>query len=156
MKKACTQCKKVKPLKDFHKKITGKFGRYANCKSCAREYGHAYRTTHKQVIKENYRAYCEANRESIYVQSKTWRQGHPEKMREYSNNYYIRFPERHKARQAVNNALRSGVLVRPNKCDCCSRIGKVEAHHKSYAKKNWLKVEWLLPDCHSFIHREAA
>jgi hypothetical protein len=55
--------------------------------------------------------------------------------------YRLRYPEKRKAHWTVENALRSGKLVK-GPCevshDCA---GRIEAHHDDYAKP--LEVRWL-------------
>ena len=56
-----------------------------------------------------------------------------------------------KARAALNHALRTGEVQR-QPCEVCGNE-KVEAHHhKGYAKKYWLEVQWLCKKDHIRIH----
>jgi hypothetical protein len=55
-----------------------------------------------------------------------------------------RHPEKVKARAAVNNAVRDGYLMKPEKCGCGG--SPVEAHHVDYTKP--LDVAWLCGPCH--------
>jgi hypothetical protein len=48
-------------------------------------------------------------------------------------------------------ALRTGVIKKPEACEECSAIGKVEAHHTDYLKP--LDVIWVCKGCHSKKHR---
>jgi len=52
------------------------------------------------------------------------------------------------AHRAVENALQTGKLIRPDVCQRCGKTCKPEAHHASYAKEDRLKVEWLCRLCH--------
>lgn len=58
-------------------------------------------------------------------------------------------PERHAARNAVNNAIRDGRLVRMP-CEVCGREDS-QAHHDDYAKP--LEVRWLCRPHHEDVHR---
>lgn len=53
---------------------------------------------------------------------------------------------RRQARKKVERALRSGALVRPDRCDHCGKVGKVEGHHDDHARP--LEVMWLCRPCH--------
>lgn len=65
-----------------------------------------------------------------------------------------RFPERHRARMAVTRALRSGRLVRPNRCEHCRTRCRPEAHHaRGYDRAHRLDVEWCCRTCHLAAHR---
>ncbi len=54
------------------------------------------------------------------------------------------------ARQRVNNALRSGLLVK-RPCEICGTTDRVHAHHDDYNKP--LDVMWLCPQHHHDRHR---
>ncbi len=51
---------------------------------------------------------------------------------------------------AVRDAIKDGVLIRPDKCEACNRKRKVVAHHPDYLKP--LEVEWVCRKCHCQIH----
>lgn len=54
-----------------------------------------------------------------------------------------------KAHSAVSNALRDKKIFK-NSCFVCGNE-KVEAHHTSYKKENWLNVQWLCKKHHTEI-----
>jgi hypothetical protein len=58
--------------------------------------------------------------------------------------------EKARAKRHVNEAVKSGRLVRPSTCARCGRIAAVEGHHADYAKT--LDVEWLCVSCHRKAH----
>jgi hypothetical protein len=62
------------------------------------------------------------------------------------------------ARWYVNRALHSGKLVRPDQCQNkkCRKKCKPEAHHESYEKCDWLKVQWLCTECHEMADARLA
>lgn len=61
-----------------------------------------------------------------------------------------------KAHWAVDNAVRSGKLVRPEHCQGCGSLCKPEAHHHNgYEKEHWLDVVWLCDICHAKADRRA-
>ena len=72
------------------------------------------------------------------------------------NNYHYkkiqkeRYPEKIRAREMVHYAVKTGKLIKPDKCKC----GKtpVYAHHKDYNQP--LKVVWLCKKCHLDVHGE--
>lgn len=57
------------------------------------------------------------------------------------------------ARKAVDTALASGVLTRPNVCSVCGAQTVIEAHHPDYSQP--LQVTWLCNPCHTEVHRVA-
>ena len=55
------------------------------------------------------------------------------------------------ARMAVTNAVKKGILQRPDCCERCDSDARPpQAHHPDYNKR--LEVQWLCPSCHSLIH----
>ena len=83
-----------------------------------------------------------------------WKDAHPEKASEYVRNWQKRNPEKRKAHRAVERALKTSKLVRPDVCEECGRydgwngqsLPRIEAHHLDYSKP--LEVEWLCKECH--------
>lgn len=59
-----------------------------------------------------------------------------------------RHPEKHKAREAVKRAKKSGKLISLPCCICGET--KVQAHHEDYSKP--LEVKWLCSRCHHTQH----
>lgn len=58
------------------------------------------------------------------------------------------------ANHAVEHALESGKLVKPERCSKCGKKVKVQGHHPSYAKSQWLVVVWLCGGCHAKEHKK--
>ena len=79
--------------------------------------------------------------------------------RAYERQYRAAYPERKAARNAVEQAIRSGRLQRPDRCDDCGRECLPRAHHESYDRRHHLDVTWVCQSCHWRRHgagREAA
>lgn len=55
-----------------------------------------------------------------------------------------------RAHRAVRRAIRAGELVRPDACEECGKVGRVDGHHPDYAKP--LKVKWWCRRCHQRLH----
>jgi hypothetical protein len=65
--------------------------------------------------------------------------------------------ERNAVRSLARTAVRSGRLVKPDRCDGCGEITaapELHAHHPDYSKP--LVVEWLCRACRGFCHRQVA
>ena len=63
-------------------------------------------------------------------------------------------PAKNRARNAVNNAIRDGLLVKPEVCSKCHEptpSRKLHGHHADHAQL--LNVEWLCTVCHGKEHR---
>ena len=63
-----------------------------------------------------------------------------------------RFPEKVKARDAVQKALKKGVLVKPTRCEVCGETKPLHGHHESYELSMRLVVVWCCRECHRKIH----
>lgn len=60
--------------------------------------------------------------------------------------------EKQRARGKVREAVRKGLLVRPETCSECGNVHpNIQAHHHDYSKS--LEVQWLCSKCHARIHR---
>lgn len=54
------------------------------------------------------------------------------------------------AHNAVYRALKSGKLKK-QPCEKCGSTDRVQAHHPSYRRENWLAVRWLCWRCHAKV-----
>ena len=67
----------------------------------------------------------------------------------YSAIQRERYPERKHARDAVYRALKTGKIIKPDKCeDCGTETNNLQGHHESYEQDKWLDVKWLCRKCH--------
>jgi hypothetical protein len=58
-----------------------------------------------------------------------------------------KYPERSRARNVVQRAIKAGRLTRPDACQRCGTACKPEASHDDYDQP--LLVEWLCRPCHA-------
>lgn len=124
--KMCFKCLETKPLSEFYKHKAMADGHLGKCKSCT-----------KSDVSQNYR-----RNHDHYVAYERERNARPERRNNwlvYQTNRRTKSPEKYKARNAVNNALRDGRLTK-QPCKVCGNPN-TEAHHKDYNKP--LDVEWL-------------
>jgi len=59
-------------------------------------------------------------------------------------------PEKRKAINAANNAVRDGILIR-QPCEGCGATERIHKHHDDYSKP--LEVRWLCAKCHHAEHK---
>lgn len=59
-------------------------------------------------------------------------------------------PDRARARNLLNYAIRIGKMTSPNRCSDCTATGMIHGHHEDYSKP--LEVLWLCPPCHAKHH----
>lgn len=131
--KRCFKCGSVKPLTDFYKHKSMADGHLNKCKECAKKDVHDHRHGKGR------------DRVLAYDRKRGLRQP-PEYFKEYNAKY----PEKAKARYALNNAVRDG-LVSPLPCFECGE--HAEAHHPDYSDP--LSVIWLCPAHHKQTHAMA-
>ena len=76
------------------------------------------------------------------------------KRNEYQKNYTKENPIKIKAKNALNQAIRSGKIERGTECSECGTKKHIVGHHWSYEEANWLDVLWVCQSCHRKIHAE--
>ena len=146
--KQCNECKISLDRSKFHKNRASHDGLQRKCKECqsravsknrdpikSREYVWAYRTNpenHEKIV--------------AYRKSAGWKDYIGKYNAEHRKDAKVR------ARSAVQCALRSGKLARPDCCESCRCKCKTVAHHASYDEEKWLTVEWLCSACHGVRH----
>ena len=134
-KKICRICQCILPLSEFYKQPTNKDGLNTLCKFCYRE-----------RVKRNYRK----NKAHYHIYDKRRNQlamrkkYHIEKNKESC----LKYPEKYQCRYELNNAVRSGKIIR-QQCEICGRK-KTHGHHEDYTKP--LDVIWLCQKHHTWIH----
>lgn len=97
---------------------------------------------------------------------KRWRENNPDYHKKYwkkhgkkYTKYALGREQRYKsnisnkikvsARNKVYYALKTGKLIKPNRCEKCSTIARLEADHRDYSKP--LDVQWLCKPCHQWF-----
>ena len=137
--KKCFKCKENKVISAFYQHEAMADGHFGKCKNCTKKDASEYRWTNLEKV----RAYDRA------------RAGTPHRKKKcivYREEYIAKFPLRYKAREVVNNAMRSGRLIAPPFCEICKSRKKLEAHHNDYNIP--LNVRWLCLSCHRCLHRD--
>jgi hypothetical protein len=145
--KQCVRCGEVKDEEDFYSDKRAVDGKNSHCKACHNLQSRQNRAKNpgKRKLEDAiYRA--NSNPEKRRLQQYSWVRANPEKRRQIQQKWRGKYPEKSRAHEAVKRAIRSGVLVRPEKCQRCGKQGRVEGSHDDYAKP--LAVEWLCVSCH--------
>jgi hypothetical protein len=140
--KRCWSCSTTKPLAEFHKRTGRGDGFNDTCKACRK----AERQTRTP---EQIAAYRASLRKS--QSNPAHRAARVAYMREYQRRPDVK--ARHKARNAVKDALRDGRMIRPPACQTCGEKATLDAHHPDYAKP--LLVYWICRPCHALLHSES-
>jgi hypothetical protein len=138
--KKCFKCKINKPIEMFYKHPQMADGYVNKCKEC-----------NKKDVRENRAAKIDYYREYDIARSKT------DKRKKLASDLNKRWKEINQIKRAahilVGNAIRSGRLIKQNKCcECGKSEGVIHGHHDDYTKP--LDVRWLCVVCHSKWHKE--
>ena len=129
--KKCFKCNETKPLAGFYKHKAMPDGHVNKCKECNK----------KDVTKNRVKNIAYYRQ---YDRSRGARQA-PEYLREFREKY----PQKYKAHNLVNNALRDG-RMRKMPCEVCGSEIAIHGHHDDYSFP--LNVRWLCAAHHSEWH----
>jgi hypothetical protein len=136
--KRCFKCFEEKPLSEFYRHAMMADGHLSKCKTCAR-----------QDVLDNRLKKTEQYREYDRERSAL---PHRRALRErIAAEWAEKHPDRRRAINAANNAVRDGVLVRADRCEGCGCVGGVQKHHPDYAQP--LLVMWLCKPCHAIADK---
>lgn len=131
--KVCKDCGFNKPLSEFYKHPLMTDGHLGSCKECRRSYARQHRADDPEVRdRDNARSKTTARREHLRANAKRWIEKHP---------------ERYRAHNAANNAIRDGKLKRKRSCEKCGSRKSLHKHHVDYSRP--LDVIWLCARCHA-------
>lgn len=152
IKKQCTKCKSVLPFSEFHKWKYGKDGYKSCCKKCNTKDVTSYQKTPRgrQIHLRNS---CKYERTEKGKRNKKRYVGSDKgciMVKERSRKNRERFPEKCRARDVLNNAVKSGKIKAPSNCIVCSKRRKLHGHHDDY--DNPLEVRWMCQKCHDTEH----
>lgn len=131
--KTCFKCHRELPLTDFYKHPMMGDGHLGKCKDCTRDDVTENRIKNIGRIRQydRQRAQLPHRRASINRVAQEW---------------IARFPARHRAHNKLNNAVRDRRIAKPDRCQRCQAMGRIEAHHADYSKP--FDVEWVCKPCH--------
>lgn len=158
MKKECPNCGIVKGLESFQNNKSMKDGKQCYCRDCHNAAGRASKKRHLKTNTLKTREWRENNRDQATATTRRWSAANREKRQETTREQRRLHPEKHRARAAVERALKQGLLVRPAICPACGCEDQggvdgrtlIQAHHDDYAKQ--LDIKWLCVSCHSKTH----
>lgn len=149
--KKCIVCEEVKPVESFYKHPATADRLFNKCKRCHNDYALSrIRTPEGKAVFRKYQT---------GPKMKKWRKEYQKKYRktergieiyhDAAKKYAANNAEKRVAVNAVNNAIRAGIIKR-GPCIVCGKK-KTHAHHEDYEKK--LDVIWLCPKHHVAHHR---
>lgn len=142
--KTCPTCGEIKPVDMFHK--SKRDGIQNGCKACRNAHN---RRWYKRGGKECYKTPAAKATKSRWKKSKIGKVLH----RKSNKRHRQKWPEREKARKAINNAVRAKELPPATTCTClqCGSQAESRHHYLGYAEEHWLDVIELCNPCHTKI-----
>lgn len=93
--------------------------------------------------------YRERNKERCNQLVREWRKNNPEKVKDLNERRRVK----RNAKAKVRHAIKTGKLIR-QPCEKCGDVNSEAHHHKGYAKRNVLVVQWLCRMHHMLEHRK--
>lgn len=137
----CSLCKERFSYFNFYQSKKARNGLSSHCRKCHTK------TNLKTRDVENSRRICREHMKRARIKN-------PEKFKERERLFSIKRTDKFKrsARYLLNYSVRRGEVIRPNSCENCNKIGKVNGHHTDYSTP--LKVEWLCNMCHAKRHHK--
>ena len=139
-KKTCFKCSRRLPVTEFYRNAGMIGGLLGKCKDCSRAYSIEYRNRYI----ERHRSH---DRERNRLPHRRADQVRKNKVKRATMG-----SDYDRSHNALNRAVASGKIVRPDHCTRCLVDGAPQAHHDDYSKP--LDVMWLCPVCHAERHRE--
>lgn len=147
--KPCKDCGKTLPLSEFYAHPRMADGHLNKCKECAKKH---VRDNRKEKI-EYYRDYDKKramipkriNMRALYQSTDAGRAAMDRSRGKYIKNN----PIKRVAHNAVNNAVRDGILKKLP-CQVCGSTKRIHGHHDDYSRP--LDVVWLCPKHHREEH----
>lgn len=131
-----------------------------------------YKKLHKERLKKRWKQYYEINADELKRKAREYSKNLTDDQKKARREYYLKWKEtetgknyvktiwkekkskynkHYKAGQKVQDAIRSGKLIRPDFCSICKYNGQIEGHHIDYDKP--LEVIWVCRKCHTMIHK---
>lgn len=151
----CTRCGETKPITEFHRNKASATGHVSRCKSCIAHLNHLHHIKNADRIRARRMATYAANREVFAQRWAKWYTANQSRRSKSETARAAQWVKDHpeaatiirRSISAVQQALRTGRLIRPAACEQCGRICKPQGAHHDYSLP--LDVRWLCRSCHS-------
>ncbi len=152
----CKSCRKIKEeswFSDYNK---------STCKDCLRERNRKWHKDHLDEVRaKKLQNYHKIKNDPNYRENRSayYKEWYKKNGRSRGGNYKESIygwkkenPEKVTAHRILNDAIRIGIVKRPNTCSRCNRSGcRILGHHNLYNRP--LEVVWLCSSCHKIIHQ---
>jgi hypothetical protein len=173
--KECKKCKEHKPLTEYFKmnqKLKLADGtvklyefHHSYCKPCLKiwreekyakqGYDKQYNIKNRKKISDYQQGYYESNAERINERTSKYYQDNAAYLKAKHREWVENNRGSIAAYTKIIKAVKSGELYRPNRCECCNREVRTEAHHHNgYKPPNDMKIIWVCRKKHRQYHRK--
>jgi hypothetical protein len=147
----CSRCSQILPVSEFYRKSGRKDAWEGRCKACFNALLSIQRSSDE--VRDSRAERRRKNRLTTNL---------PVRDRRHVAAYRIRYPQKEASKRALNRAIESGDVVRPETCERCGTkpsprsdgAASIHGHHDDYSKP--LDVKWLCGRCHTDTHRALA
>lgn len=149
--KQCKTCETEKELSEFyvHKRMAD--GHLNICKECVKQRIAKHRAENIDRIREYDKKRGNLEHRVLarkqYSKTDAGKLAKQRGMRKYNKQH----PLRYASHIIIGNAVRDGLLHKPNTCSECESTKNIEGHHDDYTKP--MDVRWLCEKCHKQWHR---
>ena len=154
-RKRCPRCGLSLPMRGFSRCRFRKDGFQCWCKTCIGTVQRALPLS-IDVRKQNAercRQWAAGRRGELRKKKAAWYKKNVKERRARAKAYYYVNKDKSAAHRIVKQALRSGILAKPESCSKCGAVTeRLEAHHSDYARP--LLVAWLCVSCHRRLMSE--
>jgi hypothetical protein len=142
-------CREVLPVEQFYKVSSRqKFSTY--CRPCSKVARRRYNQANADKNRAYQRAYDKAHPEWFRATRRAAYHRNPAKALAITARWRARHRERYlligRTQERVRQAIKKGLLVRPDRCEQCGQMARIEAAHSDYSRP--LDVRWLCALCH--------
>jgi hypothetical protein len=120
--KICSKCKRELPLSEFHADKRKKHGVGSECRDCKKK----YRQKNKGKLMLTQKERRIKKKAELSPQVKAW--------------------------NAVYYALKTGKIIKSDKCEICGRVENIQGHHADYDKP--FDIVWVCQWCHSELDKQ--
>lgn len=107
--------------------------------------------------RESNRLWRKSHPEKVGESWKVWALAHPETAKESIRHAQKKYRENNLEKAAaharVHRAVKSGLLIKPKKCEDCEKEAELQGHHHNgYEEESYLDIVWLCVPCHNLHH----
>lgn len=148
--KRCPKCGITKSANEFPRNRSRPDGLNGYCKPCQAAHNENWRKRNPEKIAVAGAKRRASNKERFASVARRWRKENPQRVAEYRKARRRRDANKVKARDQLAQAVRSGRVQKPERCESCDQQAELQGHHEDYSKP--LDVAWLCEPCHRVVH----